>query len=112
MFYIINSNININFYKIKKDKIENLNYNKNFVYEKELKINNYIKKINIKKINKNNIKEKKKLKSSFKELNNKINKYEIKNIFIDRCNVINNKIDIINKKKENLQNDNFKNDKF
>ena len=112
MFYIINSNININFYKIKKDKIENLNYNKNFVYEKELKINNYIKKINIKKINKNNIKEKKKLKSSFKELNNKINKYEIKNIFIYRCNVINNKIDIINKKKENLQNDNFKNDKF
>ena len=112
LFYIINSNININFYKIKKDKIENLNYNKNFVYEKELKINNYIKKINIKKINKNNIKEKKKLKSSFKELNNKINKYEIKNIFIDRCNVINNKIDIINKKKENLQNDNFKNDKF
>ncbi len=104
LLHILNNNKNINFYKINKDKIENLNYNKNYVYknEKELKINNYIKKLNIIKINKNNINEKKKLNFSFKELNNKINKQEIKNFLIDKCNIINNKINIINKKKENL----------
>ena len=104
LLHILNNNKNINFYKINKDKIENLNYNKNYVYknEKELKINNYIKKLNIIKINKNNINEKKKLNFSFKELNNKINRQEIKNFLIDKCNIINNKINIINKKKENL----------
>jgi hypothetical protein len=104
LLHILNNNKKINFYKINKDKIENLNYNKNYVYknEKELKINNYIKKLNIIKINKNNINEKKKLNFSFKELNNKINRQEIKNFLIDKCNIINNKINIINKKKENL----------